>query len=95
MGCRQAEDHPDSTVKVPSTLNSHLPRTCPIVRVDPFLDVLDVSHTRNFSEFDRVLSVKFTEIHTETSDFGQVLEVHGLDLTRVYSTNSVTWTEIS
>ena len=34
--------------------------------------------------------VKLTELHTEISDFSQVLELHGLDLTKICDTNPVT-----
>lgn len=81
--------------KVPSKLHSHLPRTRPVIRVDPFLDGLNVTHTRNFRQFGRVLTVKLTELHIETSDFSQVLGFHGLDLTRICGTNPVTWPETS
>ncbi|KFC16119.1 putative sugar transporter [Cutibacterium acnes HL201PA1] len=67
MGCRQAEDHSDNTVRFRRNSTRICPRT---VHVDPFLDRLNVTHTRKFSQFDRVLTAKLTELHTETSDFG-------------------------
>lgn len=45
MGCRQAEDHSDNTVRSRRNFTRICPRT---VRVDPFLDRLNVTHPRNF-----------------------------------------------
>ena len=95
MGRHQAEDHSDSTVRFRRNSTRICPRTRPVIRVDPFLDGLNVTHTRNFRQFGRVLTVKLTELHIETSDFSQVLGFHGLDLTRICGTNPVTWPETS
>lgn len=95
MGRHQAEDHSDSTVRFRRNSTRICPRTRPDIRVDPFLDGLNVTHTRNFRQFGRVLTVKLTELHIETSDFSQVLGFHGLDLTRICGTNPVTWPETS
>ncbi|MCQ8207959.1 sugar transporter, partial [Cutibacterium acnes subsp. acnes] len=89
------EDHSDSTVRFRRNSTRICPRTRPVIRVDPFLDGLNVTHTRNFRQFGRVLTVKLTELHIETSDFSQVLGFHGLDLTRICGTNPVTWPETS
>ena len=60
MGRHQAEDHSDSTVRFRRNSTRICPRTRPVIRVDPFLDGLNVTHTRNFRQFGRVLTVKLT-----------------------------------
>ena len=37
-----------------------------------------------------ITSQNMTKLHTEISDFSQVLELHGLDLTKICDTNPVT-----